>query len=251
MKKQVDKGNDANTMRLAKAMSQRKMCSRREADDYILKGWVRVNGEIVKQKGFPVKDYDEIELSKEALKDMEQKVTIIINKPIGYVSGQAEKGYKPAVALVNAKNQWQKDNIRFFPQHLKGLAVAGRLDIDSKGLLVLTSDGNIARHLIGNINKVEKEYLVRVSGTIIENGLALLNHGLSLDGEKLKPAEVKWLNDNQLHFILRQGKKRQIRRMCQLVGLKVTGLKRVRIGKVQLANLPEGKWRFLRKEETF
>jgi 23S rRNA pseudouridine2604 synthase len=116
---------------------------------------------------------------------------------------------------------------------------------------VLTQDGRIARQLIGEDSGIEKEYLVRVQGNIAGNGLALLNHGLKLDGEALKPAKVSWLNDDQLRFILKEGKKRQIRRMCELVGLKVTGLKRVRIGKVRLGDLPAGQWRYLREGEAF
>jgi 23S rRNA pseudouridine2604 synthase len=134
---------------------------------------------------------------------------------------------------------------------LNGIAPAGRLDIDSQGLLVLTQDGRIAKQLVGEDSELDKEYLVRVQGKISANGLTMLNHGLKLDGEMLKPARVSWLNDDQLRFILREGKKRQIRRMCELVGLKVTGLKRVRIGKIKLGDLPIGQWRYLREDEAF
>nr|MCU0840193.1 pseudouridine synthase [Thiobacillaceae bacterium] len=137
------------------------------------------------------------------------------------------------------------------PANLRGLAPAGRLDIDSTGLLVLTQDGRVARQLIGEDSEIEKEYLVRVEGCIAPDGLALLNHGLSLDGRKLRPARVEWLNEDQLRFVLREGMKRQIRRMCELVGLKVVGLKRVRIGQVRLGDLPLGQWRFLREGERF
>jgi 23S rRNA pseudouridine2604 synthase len=134
---------------------------------------------------------------------------------------------------------------------LRGLAPAGRLDIDSTGLLILTQDGRIAKQLIGENSRIEKEYLVRVTGKLAKDGLALLQHGLSLDGEVLRPAQVSWQNQDQLRFVLRQGKKRQIRRMCELVGLAVTGLKRVRIGKVMLGDLPVGQWRYLRDDEQF
>ena len=143
------------------------------------------------------------------------------------------------------------DTPLFHPACLKGLAPAGRLDIDSTGLLVLTQDGRVARQLIGENSSVDKEYLVRVEGRLDARGLALLNHGLSLDGKELKPAKVEWLNEDQLRFELVEGRKRQIRRMCELVGLKVVGLKRVRIGKVKLSDLPLGQWRFLRDDEAF
>jgi 23S rRNA pseudouridine2604 synthase len=134
---------------------------------------------------------------------------------------------------------------------MRGLAVAGRLDIDSTGLLVLTQDGRVAKQLIGEDSGIEKEYLVRVQGRLSDHGLALLNHGLSLDGKALRPAKVAWQNDDQLRFILQEGKKRQIRRMCELVGLKVVGLKRVRIGRVMLGDLQPGQWRYLRADERF
>jgi 23S rRNA pseudouridine2604 synthase len=143
---------------------------------------------------------------------------------------------------------------------LRGLAPAGRLDIDSTGLLVLTQDGRIARQLIGEDSGVEKEYLVRVSYGAALTGvqsafpaaqLALLRHGLSLDGKPLKRAQVDWQNPEQLRFVLTEGRKRQIRRMCELVGLKVTGLKRIRIGRVALGQLPLGQWRYLGEHEVF
>jgi 23S rRNA pseudouridine2604 synthase len=133
----------------------------------------------------------------------------------------------------------------------RGLAPAGRLDIDSSGLLVLTQDGRIAKLLIGENSPIEKEYLVRVEGTLTTEGLRLLNHGLKLDDEALKPAKVSWQNTDQLRFVLREGKKRQIRRMCELVGLKVIGLKRIRIGQIPLGNLPVGQWRHLGPNEKF
>ena len=125
------------------------------------------------------------------------------------------------------------------------------MDIDSTGLLVLTQDGRVARHLIGDESDVEKEYLVRVEGTLTPEQMKLLNHGLMLDDKQLRPAKVSWSNEDQLRFVLREGRKRQIRRMCELVGLRVTGLKRVRIGRIPLSDLPVGQWRFLREGEKF
>ena len=179
-------------------------------------------------------------------------MTILLNKPVGYVSGQPEPGCIPAVTLIKPETQQRSGREReFAPGMLRGLAPAGRLDVDSVGLLVLTQDGRIARHLIGEDSQVEKEYLVRVEGTLDETGLKLLNHGLALDGQALKPAKVSWQNEDQLRFVLREGKKRQIRRMCELVGLKVVGLKRVRIGKISLGKLEVGHWRLLRDDESF
>jgi 23S rRNA pseudouridine2604 synthase len=239
--------------RLSKVMADRGLCSRREADTWIENGWVRVDGAVVDTLGTRVPPEARIEIEPAARADQVEAVTILLHKPVGVVSGQAEEGYKPASSLIRPENRWEEDPlpIRFRQTQLRGLAPAGRLDIDSTGLLVLTQDGRIARKLIGQDTKVEKEYLVRVEGTPSPQALRLLNHGLSLDGAQLKPAKVSWQNEEQLRFVLREGKKRQIRRMCELVGLKVTGLKRVRIGSVGLGKLPPGKWRYLRQDERF
>ena len=254
-----------DTVRLNKRMADLGLCSRREADDWIAKGWVRVNGQVA-QMGQPVRMGDDIRVEKAAAQAQAQRVTILINKPIGYVSGQAEDGYEPAAVLIQPKNRWSgsASKLRFASQHLKGLAPAGRLDIDSTGLLVLTQDGRIARQLIGEDSDTEKEYLVRVeyahAGRVIQRdvqtafpreAMALLRHGLSLDGQALKPARVDWQNPEQLRFVLKEGKKRQIRRMCELVGLKVVALKRVRMGGVMLGQLPMGQWRYLEPHERF
>ena len=239
--------------RLSKIMAQRGMCSRREADRYIEQGLVFVDGIKISELGSKIFPDQKIELAGEGRRQQSTQVTILLNKPVGYVSGQAEKNYKPAVRIIGPSSHWRNDPSRrkFNPGQLRGIAPAGRLDIDSNGLLILTQDGRVAKKLIGENSSVDKEYLVRVTGKLTEKGLKLLNHGLSLDEKPLKPAKVSWQNDDQLRFILREGKKRQIRRMCELVGLKVVGLKRVRIGKVQLGNLPPGQWRYLGENESF
>lgn len=248
-------------MRLNKRMAELGLCSRREADEWIDKGWVRVNGQPATM-GVKVSPSDHIEVLPQAKGQQAQQVTILLNKPVGYVSGQAEDGHPPAVTLIQARNQWRDDasRIRFQPGQLRGLAPAGRLDIDSVGLLVLTQDGRVARQLIGEDSHLEKEYLVRVTyGDESQNvqsafppdQLARLRHGLSLDGKALKPAQVSWQNPEQLRFVLTEGKKRQIRRMCEQVGLRVVGLKRIRMGRVVLGNLPVGQWRYLGPNESF
>ena len=239
-------------VRISKLMAERGLCSRREADSYIDRGWVKVDGVVVTlgERALPTQD---ITLERSAAVQQTSRVTILINKPMGYVSGQAEDGYTPAVALIGPQSRALSDRSpqRFERSQLRGLAVAGRLDIDSTGLLVMTQDGRVARQLIGDDTEIDKEYLVRVQGRLPAGKLELLNEGLSLDGKKLKRATVRWQNDDQLQFILNEGKKRQIRRMCEMVGLKVLGLKRVRIGQVRLADLPVGQWRYLRADEQF
>jgi 23S rRNA pseudouridine2604 synthase len=239
--------------RLSKRMGELGLCSRREADRWIENGWVKVDGQVVDQLGVRVPPQARIEIDAAAREHQSEQVTILLHKPVGYVSGQAEDGYEPAIVLVRPENRWSADPspLRFKASHLRGLAPAGRLDIDSTGLLVLTQDGRVAKQLIGQDSHVEKEYLVRVEGTLTEDGLRRLRHGLTLDGVTLKPAQVSWQNQDQLRFILREGRKRQIRRMCEIVGLYVTGLKRVRSGNVPLGGLPVGQWRYLRPDEHF
>ena len=248
---------DPEPERLSKRMSALGLASRREADEWIERGWVKVDGTVA-ILGLKVLPHQKITIDQQAASQQARRVTVLLNKPIGYVSGQAEDGYQPAVVLVTPENQWRNPNSKNAPvrrQELLGLAPAGRLDIDSTGLLILTQDGRIAKQLIGEDSAVEKEYLVRVRttkpGKLPASEMNKLQHGLSLDGKPLKPAKVFWQNDDQLRFVLREGKKRQIRRMCELVGLQVLGLKRVRIGQVMLGELPQGKWRFLAPNERF
>jgi len=239
--------------RLSKLMAERGLCSRREADVWIERGWVSVNGDVVRTLGTRVEPSCLITVSSEARQSQAKFATVIMHKPIGYVSGQAEDGHLPASVLFTAYNHWEQDpsGKEFSPREHLGLAPAGRLDIDSTGLLILTQDGRIARALIGEDSQVEKEYLVRVEGKLDEGGLQRLRHGLSLDGKALKPAIVRWQNEDQLSFVLREGRKRQIRRMCEMVGLQVVGLKRVRMGPILLGALPLGQWRYLSEQETF
>jgi 23S rRNA pseudouridine2604 synthase len=249
------------TTRLNKRMAELGLCSRREADDWIARGWVRVDGAVAPM-GLQVAPTARIEVDQRATGQQQQQVTILLHKPVAYVSGQAEDGYQPAVVLVQQRSHWAGDpsRNRFSPQQLRGLAPAGRLDIDSTGLLVLTQDGRVARQLIGEDSGMEKEYLVRVEfGAVVRDvqaafppaQLARLRRGLSLDGKPLKPAQVDWQNPEQLRFVLVEGKKRQIRRMCEQVGLRVVGLKRIRIGRVVLGQLPVGQWRYLGEGERF
>ena len=240
-------------VRLSKLLSERGICSRREADAFIERGWVFVDGERITQLGTKVDPNVTVTLDRRAEAEQGRRVTILLNKPVGYVSGQPEKGYPPASSLITKENHYTDDRskLRFSHAHLRGLAPAGRLDIDSTGLVVFTQDGRIAKMLIGASSEIEKEYLVRVEGNLDDEGLRLLNEGLSLNFKKLKPAKVSWINEDQLRFVLKEGKKRQIRRMCELVGLKVIGLKRVRIGRVMLGDLPTGQWRYLLDTEMF
>jgi 23S rRNA pseudouridine2604 synthase len=249
--------HEPGSMRLSKRMSELGLASRREADEWIAKGWVRVDGAVVNELGARVLPHQAVTIEKKARQEQASRVTVLLNKPVGYVSGQAEDGYEPAFLLIKPENRWEEDDSRiaYSKDHLRYLVPAGRLDIDSVGLLVLTQDGRVAKQLIGENSAVEKEYLVRVErtlgGKLPDSDLALLRHGLELDGEPLQPAQVEWVNEDQLRFVLIEGKKRQIRRMCEGVGLRVLGLKRVRIGRLMLGHLPPGQWRYLKPDERF
>ncbi len=244
-------------------MSERGLCSRREADEYISRGLVSVNGQVINELGTKVANDCKITLAAEAMTQQNHLITIMVNKPIGYVSGQPEPGYEPAIRLIKPENQFFDSDEKHSQQKkylkmgdLKNLAVTGRLDIDSQGLLLFTQDGRVAKKIIGENTHVEKEYLVRVEymgpeKTLPATQLKLLCHGLSIDGTPLKPAQVEWINDDQLRFILKEGKKRQIRKMCEMVNLKVKGLKRVRLGNLKLGKLPEGQWRFVDPKDIF
>lgn len=252
--------DERKLVRLSKLMSEKGLSSRREADSLIVRGLVYVNGIQITELGTKVDRQSHVTLGSEALQEQKELVTIILNKPIGYVSSQPEPGYEPAIRLITPENQFFEENQKnrkLKMGDLKNIAVTGRLDIDSQGLLIFTQDGRLAKKIIGENALVEKEYIVRVQyqgqnspqNIFPKEKLQLLNHGLSIDDEKLKPAQVSWINDDQLKFILIEGKKRQIRRMCEQVDLKVIGLKRVRVGQLKLGKLPEGQWRFLDSTE--
>jgi 23S rRNA pseudouridine2604 synthase len=190
-------------LRLSKRMSELGLCSRREADEWIAKGWVRVDGKVISELGTKIYPEQTVTVERQAAAEQSKRVTILINKPVGYVSGQAEDGYEPAIALVKTETRWSECKVEneFHPTQLRSLVPAGRLDIDSVGLLVLTQDGRVAKKLIGENTDVEKEYLVRVEytkpGKLPAGDLRLLNHGLELDGKKLIPAKVRWMNEDQ------------------------------------------------------
>jgi 23S rRNA pseudouridine2604 synthase len=243
-------------VRVSKLITERGLASRREADEWIDAGLVSVDGRVavLGQRASP---QAVITIDPRARQQQAGRVTVLLNKPLGIVSGQAEDGYQPAWTLIRGDTRWREDRspVRFHPGQLRGLAPAGRLDIDSTGLLVMTQDGRIAKLLIGDETRIEKEYLVRVAvragGRLPDSALEKLRHGLELDERPLRPARVSWQNEEQLRIVLREGRKRQIRRMCDLVGLEVLALRRVRIGSVVLGALPPGQWRYLGEHERF
>lgn len=233
-------------VRINKWLGQSGVCSRREADALIADGLVSVDGEVVADAGRKLEPGQTLTLNDRATAALAEGVTIVMHKPMGYVSGQPEPNKLPAVRLVTDNNRFG-DGVT--PADEVSLPPIGRLDEDSRGLLLLSSDGVVAKAVIGPQSDLDKEYLVRVTGDITEKKLKILRHGLMLDGRQLKPAYVSRMESFRLKFILREGRNRQIRRMCEMVDLEVVDLIRVRIGPLKLDNLPEGKWRLLTPEE--
>ena len=239
-------------IRLSKVMADRGLCSLREADELIRQGLVEVDGKVVSILGTRIDPSVQITLAPQALRARQRLVTVLLNKPPGYVSTQPEKGYRDARSLICAANRHcQPRSIERRSPHRAAIHVAGRLDIDSSGLLVLTEDGVIARQLIHPEHPISKEYVVRVRGKIVESALDTLREGLELDGKKLRKADVVQNKSDQLRFVLTEGRNRQIRRMCELVGLEVVSLTRTRIGNILLGRLPRGKWRLMKHDEAF
>jgi 23S rRNA pseudouridine2604 synthase len=239
----------AEPVRVNKWLAQAGVCSRREAEDLIAQGVVTINGETVSDPGRKIETGQTIEIRDAG----RAQFSVVLNKPIGFVSAQPEKGQVPAARLIVKANL-------VFSSHLGGrtdaipsastkLAPLGRLDQDSRGLLILSEDGVLAKAIIGPESKLDKEYEVRVDGALNDKRLALLRHGLSLDGRTLKPAKINVIGDQHLRFVLNEGRNRQIRRMCEAVDLRVVDLLRTRIGPLKLGALPEGKWRPLNAEE--
>ena len=232
--------------RLAKRIAAMTGCSRRQADEWIENGWVSVDGAVITALGSRVHPNARVEIKDEASQHRSESVTILLNKP----AGVADAALMP---LIRAENRWAEDGSpnTFKATHLRGLAQAGKLDAEATGMVVLTQEGSVVRRITGDETRLEKEYLVRVDGELSPEGLALLGHGLELDAVKLKRAQVSWQNEQQLRFVLHESCKQQIARMCELVGLRVVGIKRIRIGSVSLGKLPAGQWRYLRDDERF
>ena len=233
--------------RVNRWLAQSGVCSRREAEALIEAGLISIDGEVVADPGRKISRGQCLTLADRASNALASKITAIINKPVGFVSAQPEPGQTPAARLLTRRTL-VGGGVQI-PTPTTSLAPLGRLDLDSRGLLILSEDGVLAKAVIGPESLVDKEYQVRVEGRITSERLGLLRHGLQLDGRVLKPAKVSFLSDQTLKFVLVEGRNRQIRRMCDLVGLKVIDLLRVRIGPISLGDLPEGRWRGMSDDE--
>ena len=233
--------------RVNKWLAQSGVCSRREAEGLIAEGLVSIDGEPVEDPGRKILPGQTLALADKAERKLDAQMSILLHKPRGIVSAQPEPGQTPAARLLTRDRLWGPPAP--VPAAEASLPPVGRLDMDSRGLLILSQDGVLAKALIGPASTLEKEYRVFVMGEITEAKLALLRHGLELDGRQLRPAEVELISDQRLRFVLKEGRNRQIRRMCELVELKVVDLFRVRVGPLTLGDMPEGRWRPLTAAE--
>jgi len=229
--------DEPEPQRVNKWLGQSGVCSRREAESFIAQGLVSIDGETVTDTGRKILPGQTLTLADGR---GPAALSVVLHKPMGVVSAQPEPGQTRA-ALVGDSPE--------IPDRDTRLAPLGRLDMDSRGLLLLSDDGVLAKAVIGPQSDLEKEYLVRVTGKITPEKVARLCHGLTMDGRQLKPAKVSVVQGQELRFILKEGRNRQIRRMCELVGLHVMDLVRIRIGSLRLGDLPEGRWRVLGEAE--
>jgi 23S rRNA pseudouridine2604 synthase len=236
----------AEPQRVNKWLAQSGVCSRREAEALISAGAVLIDGKRVEDVGRKIAPGETLTLADRGEAELGAAVSVVIHKPVGVVSAQPEGAQVPAARLLT-RSAMVGDGVA--PSSRLSLPPLGRLDQDSRGLLILSEDGVLAKAIIGPESQVDKEYVVTVKGRIDRPKIALLRHGLELDGKKLKPAKVKLEDTQVLRIVLIEGRNRQIRRMCELVGLEVTDLIRVRIGPVELGDLPEGRWRHLTSAE--
>jgi 23S rRNA pseudouridine2604 synthase len=240
------------TIRLAKRVAEMMPCSRAEADKYIAGGWVSVDGLVVEEAGARVADEQEVVLHPDATLVDLAPVTILLHKPAGLSAG-VDSDSEPATSLLTQDTLLLADhgNQRFLKRHLANLTLASPLETKASGLVIYTQDFRVARKLVDEGQRVEQEFIVEVAGTIREGGLALLNHGLTFNGKELAPMKVSWQNETRLRFALKGVKPGQLVHMCRMVGLTVVSTKRIRIGRVPMASLPVGQWRYLHEYERF
>jgi 23S rRNA pseudouridine2604 synthase len=220
-------------IRINKFISEKGVCSRREADKLIEAGRVTING-VKAETGSKVKAGDEVRLDRKLLNKREELVYIALNKPVGVTSTTEHK---------------IKDNIVDFINHPKRIFPIGRLDKDSEGLILLTNDGDIVNKILRAGNNHDKEYIVTVDKPITTEFIKGMSSGVKILDTITKPCIISKEGKNMFRIILTQGLNRQIRRMCEAFGYKVIKLKRIRIMNIHLKDLPTGRWRYLSAEE--
>ncbi len=230
-------------VRLAKRLVELISCSRREAELYIAGGWVSVDGLVVEEPQFMVAQ-QQVSLHPEATLAPIAPVTMVFNQSADTNS---------AAALICAGSRAPEDasGIVLLKQHLFRLTQTTPIEAHASGLLVFTQDRRVVRKLTDEATTIEQEYIVEVAGTLSADGLKLLNHGLRFNGRTLAPVKVSWQNETRLRFALKGVIPGQITHACTTVGLQVLSMKRIRIGRVAMAKLAQGQWRYLMAHERF
>ena len=258
-------------VRLAKRVAQQLACSRREAEQYVEGGWVSVEGQVVEEPQFKVAAQQTITVDPHATLMDQGPVTMLLHKPVGIDSGALHEGGRPAPAtgqrksnpprlaleLLTPANRWAQDRsgIRPLKKHLSQLTITPPLPREASGLLVFTQDWRVARKLIEDAATMECEVMVEVNGAATPAQVQLLCHGLSFNGRPLPPIKVSVSSQNEvqtkLRFALKGVSPGQIPSMCDSVGLHLISIKRTRIGRVPMAHLEPGQWRYLLPQERF
>lgn len=227
-------------IRLQKIISEAGIASRRKAEELIISGRVRVNGKIVTELGTkadPVRD--QIEVNGSLIRPAKQRITVLLNKPDGYITSMYDPEGRPTVRQLLADLP-----ARLYP--------VGRLDYHTEGLLIMTNDGNLAQRLLHPSHEIEKVYLAKVRGVADDKNLQKLRKGITLEGRRTRPAKIRILesrNNSWLEVTLREGRQNQIRKMFQIIGNPVMKLKRIAIGGLRDPRLKPGQYRILSNKE--
>jgi 23S rRNA pseudouridine2604 synthase len=238
-------------IRLAKRVAGLRACSRREAEQYITGGWVRVDGVVVEEPQFRVTD-QRVEIDPRADLAQTEPVTLLLHKPAGY-HALAGDGAPPASQLLDAATLWSEDasGIRPLKKHFAQLSLCAPLETAASGLVVFTQDWRVARKLTEDAATLEHELVVEVAGELAPDGLKRLNRGIAFQGRPPAPIKVSWQSESRLRVALKGARPGEVARLCEAVGLEVLSLKRIRLGRIPLGKLPPGQWRYLRGDERF
>jgi 23S rRNA pseudouridine2604 synthase len=240
----VDEG-----IRLAKRLAAQLPCSRADAERYIAGGWVSVDGAVVEDPARRVTEAQAVALLPGASADDPAPVTILLHKPAGANAGAPDVA-KGAFDLLAPENLDGRE--RFLQRHLHKLALTLPLETSASGLVVYTQDFRVARKLVDDAERLEQEFVAEVAGEMREDGLAMLNQdGLSFNGKPVAAIKVSWQSEGKLRFAGKGIRLGQIEHLCRAVGLKLVALKRLRIGRIPLAGLREGRFRYLNDFERF
>jgi len=243
--------NSSDGIRLAKRVAEQVPCSRGEAERYIAGGWVSVDGVVAEDPATRVTPGQQVVLLAGAKAEEPAPVTILLHKPSGVNGGVGMRGANALECLTADALVVTHGAPRFLKRHLARLTLCTPLETDASGLVIFTQDFRVARKLVDDAVRVEYEYVAEVDGGIANNGLALLNHGLSFNRRPIAPMKVSWQSEGRLRFAAKGVQPGQIEHMCAQVGLTLTELKRLRVGRMPMAGLAEGQWRYLAEYERF